>query len=277
MTLGMRVAGREDVRTMLDWAHGEGWNPGLDDAEAFLAADPAGFFVAGRDGAPVAAISVVNHSRDFAFLGLYICKPEFRGQGIGFALWKHALDHAGSRSVGLDGVAAQEANYGKSGFARYGATVRLEGQIAPAAGPSIRDFREDDMPAALRLDLRANGYSRVAFLTAWLRPTETRQTVVFSDRSDPAGFATIRRCRTGAKVGPIVAPDADAGMALLRAAADRLPSDPLIVDVPSDNPEFADRLRGLGFTETFATARMYRGTPARPSDQLMAVATMELG
>ncbi|MCB1350353.1 MAG: GNAT family N-acetyltransferase, partial [Maritimibacter sp.] len=87
----MRVARADEIGTVLDWAAAEGWNPGLDDAAAFFAADPEGFFVTERDGAPVAAISVVNHAPDMAFLGLYLCRPEWRGQGIGFALWQHAL------------------------------------------------------------------------------------------------------------------------------------------------------------------------------------------
>ena len=34
-----------DLNMVLDWAGEEGWNPGLEDAEAFLASDPDGFFL----------------------------------------------------------------------------------------------------------------------------------------------------------------------------------------------------------------------------------------
>ena len=106
-----RTATLRDLSLILDWAADEGWNPGLDDAEAFFAADPAGFFVAvDEQDNPVASISVVNHTDDFAFLGLYIVRKEFRGRGIGLGLWKHALQHAGARTVGLDGVEAQQDN-----------------------------------------------------------------------------------------------------------------------------------------------------------------------
>lgn len=95
----IRLMRPDDLSRVLDWAADEGWNPGLDDAAAFLASDPEGFFVTEADGAPVAAISVVNHSPDFAFLGLYLCQPAWRGRGIGLRLWTHALTHAG----GADG------------------------------------------------------------------------------------------------------------------------------------------------------------------------------
>ncbi|MEO0387662.1 MAG: GNAT family N-acetyltransferase, partial [Pseudomonadota bacterium] len=111
-----RTAPRDALDTMLDWAAAEGWNPGLDDAAAFFAADPDGFFVTLDDaGQPVAAISVVNHTPTFAFLGLYIVRPSDRGRGNGLALWRHALAHAGPRSIGLDGVEAQQDNYAASG------------------------------------------------------------------------------------------------------------------------------------------------------------------
>ena len=272
-----RVAGIGDVRTMLDWAEAEGWNPGLDDAEAFLAADPSGFFIAQVDGAPVAAISVVNHSDAFAFLGLYICRREFRGQGIGFALWKHALDHAGSRTVGLDGVAAQEANYAKSGFVRSGATVRYEGCIEPLDATIVRDLQPTDVPAILKLDADANKFSRTAFLAAWLTPTNLRKSVVLSSGPALTGFATIRRCHAGVKIGPVVAPDPETAFALMRAVLLRLPSTRVIADVPSGNTAFSTLLAREGFSETFATARMYRGRGPSQSAALMAIATMELG
>ena len=66
--LSCRTATLPEVVQMLDWAAEEGWNPGIDDAAAFYAADPEGFFVAEVDGQPVAAISVVNHSDAHAFL-----------------------------------------------------------------------------------------------------------------------------------------------------------------------------------------------------------------
>ncbi|GAA3096809.1 hypothetical protein GCM10017687_04270 [Streptomyces echinatus] len=98
------------------WAAAEGWNPGLSDGPAFFAQDPDGFFLGRIDGEPVSAISVVNHGPDYAFLGCYLVRPDLRGHGHGLTTWKTALAHAGSRTVGLDGVVAQQDNYRQSGF-----------------------------------------------------------------------------------------------------------------------------------------------------------------
>jgi GNAT superfamily N-acetyltransferase len=267
-----------ELALVLDWAAAEGWNPGLEDAAAFRAADPDGFFVTERDGAPVAAISVVNLDPGFAFLGLYICRPEWRGQGIGMALWQHALRHAGNRTIGLDGVAAQQANYAKSGFARTGATRRLEGTVGHEDSADIRRMTPADLPALLALDETANGYARPAFLSAWVQPLETRRTLVLEEAGSAAGFATIRRCRSGAKIGPIVAPDAAAALRLIRAAAGLFPdTGPVIVDVPDSNLALGQLLDEAGMVETFATARMYKGASPRAASILHAPATLELG
>ncbi|WP_368074483.1 GNAT family N-acetyltransferase [Celeribacter baekdonensis] len=79
--MNLRSAEPQDLVRVLDWARAEGWNPGLDDASAFWGADGDGFFVAEVEDQIVAAISVVNHDADFAFLGLYLCLPAFRGAG----------------------------------------------------------------------------------------------------------------------------------------------------------------------------------------------------
>ena len=274
-----RTATLDELRLALDWAAAEGWNPGRGDAAAFHAADPDGFFVAEVAGAPVAAISVVNHSDSFAFLGLYLCRPEYRGQGIGYGLWQHALVHAGGRTVGLDGVAAQEANYAKSGFVRTGATMRFVGKLPPQTHSDIRAMSPSDLHDLAALDAAANGITRPAFLNAWLTETETRKTVVLGDSGAITGFATARLCRDGVKIGPIVAPRTEDALALAKAALARLATGPTetAIDLPEANSALTSELGALGFANTFTTARMYRGPAPTTGPNLHAIATMELG
>lgn len=262
-----------ELDLILDWAGSEGWNPGLDDAGAFWGADPAGFFLARVDGQPAAAVSVVNHSDDFAFLGLYICHPEFRGQGIGLAVWTAALAHAGGRTVGLDGVPDQQANYVASGFAHAGETTRFVGHVP--AQPFGRPLHPDDMPALLAWDVRATGIARAGFLTTWLQGSDTRRTLVVGAQGYPRAMATGRRCRDGIKIGPLRAQDPQTALSLIGALAG---GQQVMVDVHSSSPELATALRDAGFTAGFQTARMYRGQPpATDPARCEAVATLELG
>jgi len=273
----LRTATPDEIETMLDWAAAEGWNPGLDDAGAFRAADPEGFFVAELDGAPVAAISVVNHSDDFAFLGFYICRPAFRGKGIGYRLWQHGLRHAGTRTVGLDGVADQEENYARSGFVRTGASLRLEGALDGQPAADVRPVEASDLDGIDKLDAAVNGYARRAFLSTWLEATPTRRSFVLQTDQGFSGFATLRRCRDGVKIGPVVAGSTGEVILLVRAGLAAMPSEKVILDLPSANEALHQHLLAKGFSQTFATARMFRGTAPQSGPLLQAIATMELG
>ena len=276
----IRVMQLADLDRVLGWAAAEGWNPGLADASAFLAADPQGFFVAERDGQPVAAISVVNHDPQLAFLGLYLCQPAFRGQGIGFGLWAHAMAHAAGRTVGLDGVAAQQANYAKSGFLLNGATLRLQGRIpafGPLSAPALRPAEPRDFAALAGLDRAANGYDRTAFLTGWTTASPSRHTLLAEQAGGITGFATGRMCQSGCKIGPIIGPDTNTAMALICALAARLGTDLVTVDIPAGNVALLAELSTMGFSETFRTARMYRGAAPVAGAHLQAIGTMELG
>jgi GNAT superfamily N-acetyltransferase len=112
----IRKASRREWDIAVDWAAREGWNPGLHDADSFYASDPDGFLPGFLDDEPIASISVVRYNTEFGFLGFYIVKPDYRGQGYGIQLWNEALKHLPSQNIGLDGVVAQQENYKKSGF-----------------------------------------------------------------------------------------------------------------------------------------------------------------
>jgi GNAT superfamily N-acetyltransferase len=261
----------DDLSTVLGWAREEGWNPGLDDAPAFLAADPQGFFLAELAGQPAAAISVVNHDAAQAFLGLYICRPAFRGQGVGFTLWQHALEHAGMRAVGLDGVPDQQENYARSGFRRMGRTIRFRGQVA-GARTGVRAAGPEDLPGLIAADRAAVGHARDRFAQRWFKGTATRRTLLGA----AGGFATFRQCHEGIKIGPFQAPDKAAALDLLAGRPEGWQG-PLFVDVP-EGSALQGLVEDLGFEPVFQTARMVRGIPPAASPpEFHAVATLELG
>ncbi len=266
-----RNATEPEVGLMLDWAAAEGWNPGVDDAAAFYAADPDGFFLACENDAPVAAISVVNHNDNYAFLGLYIVRPSDRGRGIGFALWQHALEHAGDRIVGLDGVPEQQANYAASGFQHAGATTRFSERVEPEVSKGIRIAVQNDIAALIDREAEASGARKPEYLTAWFRETVNRKTLI-----DRGGFLTIRKCREGAKIGPLVAADATSALRLIRHAASVF-GDTIIIDVPDRCEALTQLCRELQLIPVFETARMYRSGTMTGAGDFYAVATLELG
>lgn len=267
-----------DLDTVLDWAADEGWNPGLDDASAFLAADPDGFLIRKLAGRPVSAISVVNHSDSFAFLGLYLCHPDFRGHGHGLTIWRAGLAHAGGRTIGLDGVPAQEANYARSGFIRHGGAARFTAECDLARAGATRPVLTADIPALLEREMRTTGVDASRFHDAWFRDTPTRRTLLLEDAHGLAGYGTVRACRVGTKIGPFHARDEKTAGLLLGDLAATFDARAVSLDVPQAAIGLRSLLEGAGFRPSFSTARMYKGAPppSRP-DGFRSVATLELG
>ena len=143
-----RLATRGEVALILDWAAAEGWNPGLDDTAACHAADPAGFLVAERNGAPVVAVSVVNHSADVAFLGLYLCKARVARSGCGVSAvaarpcpCRGAVGRAG-RGCGATGQLCQIRICPHRGHAALAGAVGSKGRRRRAPGHVRRRSRD---------------------------------------------------------------------------------------------------------------------------------------
>ena len=268
-----RVMTLADLEMVIGWAADEGWNPGIDDAAAYFAADDQGFFLAEVEGQPVAAISVVNHTAELSFLGLYLCRPEFRGQGIGYALWTHALQHAGTRTVGLDAVEAQRANYEASGFVSHSETQRFRGQVERKTATDVRPVRSGDLNAMTELEAKASGYAKAALMAAWTDDTATRKTLVLDGEE---GFVTIRACGTGHKIGPLVATTHKDALTLLHAAAD-IAKGPFEIDVPDDAKDLMRYCQHHDMEVAMTTTRMYRGPAMQPGPLPRAIATLELG
>src|SRR5829696_7465537 len=179
----IRPASRHEFDLALQWAAQEGWNPGLSDADCFYAADPEGFLLALRDGEPVASISVVRYGSDFGFLGLYIVRPELRGRGYGHQLWQAGMARLEGRTVGLDGVVAQQENYRRSGFSLAHRNIRYGGQpgIEGPQDTRIRSVEGELLDAVLAYDRVFFPALREDFLRCWLEPNRHAARVFIED------------------------------------------------------------------------------------------------
>lgn len=272
---------RHELDLAADWAAAEGWNPGLRDAEAFWLADPEGFWLAELSGKPIACISVVRHGPEFGFLGFYIVQPAFRGQGHGLALWNAGLHHLGTRCVGLDGVVAQQANYRRYGFDLAWRNIRF-GSATPAPpdmprGVQVLAAAEVPFAAIEAFDRACFGAPRAAFLRAWLATPGHVALAVVRD-GVLAGYAVLRPCREGSKVGPLFAADEPAARALLASVLARAPGGPVFLDVPETNAAAVALAQQAGMAPVFETARMYRGRPPEVvAARIFGITTFELG
>lgn len=267
----VRAMRADEVGQAVEWAAREGWNPGRDDHRAFLSQDADAFLMAEEAGRMRACISAARYGADFGFIGFYIAAPEARGQGLGLAVWQAAMARLAGRSIGLDGVVAQQTNYRKSGFALAWNNARYVGKVAPGSAlPAAASVPFNDLVA---YDAACFGVARPDFLRAWIDGPE-RVALVLPGLS---GFAVARPGREGARVGPLFADDAAGAAALLAGLAAGMPG-PLVLDVPEDNPAAVALARGAGMEKVFETARMYAGPPpAMARERLFGVTSLEFG
>ena len=264
----------------VDWAAAEGWNPGLHDAECFFRADPDGFLVGLLGDIPVSIISVVRYGSSFGFLGFYIVKPEYRGQGFGIRIWNAGLERLKGRSIGLDGVVDQQDNYRRSGFNYAYRNIRYQGtggsgDVSDNRLVSLRDLSFNEI---LSYDRPFFPDDRTVFLKGWIdQPDATALGMVESGQL--LGYGVLRPCQSGYKVGPLFADEpslAETLFAALRGHAEE--GVPVFLDTPEVNLQAIDLAERHGMTVVFETARMYSGKqPDLPLNRLYGVTTFELG
>ena len=269
----------DEIALAVDWAAAEGWNPGLADAACFAIPDAQGFFVGEIDGEPVATVSCINYGDRFAFLGFYIVRERFRGAGHGLRIWNAAIAHAGPRVIGLDGVVAQQDNYKRSGFQLAYANIRYGGVVAAPPRPPAEVVALDKIPFAIveADDATVFPAARSAFLRAWINASGHMGRALLRD-GRLAAWGVIRPCRTGYKIGPLVADDRAAADAVVQALVGSAGGGEVFLDVPAINREAIALAETLGLKPAFETARMYTGTIAPLHiDRVFGVTSFELG
>jgi GNAT superfamily N-acetyltransferase len=277
MTPEIRQLNFSEVADLLLWARAEGWNPGIDDAAPFHAADPEGFLGLFVDGRMAVGICALTSGPDFGFVGLYICHPDFRGRGLGRMLWDAGIARLGNRTIGLDGVPAQQENYGRMGFVPAYRTWRHSGRYAPASvDPAVVAIDAALFAQISAFDRRHYPGPRLEFLAAWLDAPRIARAIVRDGRVVACGV--IRRCHDGHKIGPLFADSVADAIAVFAALCAQSNGETVSIDVPELAATFSGHLAALGFEKGFDTMRMYRGAePNIDMAGVFGITTLELG
>jgi GNAT superfamily N-acetyltransferase len=268
-----------EVETAIDWAAREGWNPGLADAACFYTIDPNGFLMGVLDGRPIARVSMPIYDDDFAFCGLYIVDPTFRGQGYGLKLTEASLDYIGDRNAGLDGVEAMAAKYARLGYKRAHRSTRYAytPQRAVRADPAILPLAQIPFAKLAAYD-RAHFFApRERFLERWIaQPRSTA--LAYVDGGELKGYGVLRKCRTGYKIGPLFADAPEIAETLYGALCNHAVGEQVLIDIPEPNAAGLKLAAKLEMRSDFACERMYlRGDPGLPLDRIYGITSFEAG
>ncbi|MDF1655414.1 MAG: GNAT family N-acetyltransferase [Coxiellaceae bacterium] len=269
-----------EVHTAIDWANNEGWNPGLHDAETFYQADPNGFFCGKIDDKIVAVGAAVKYSADFAFFGLYIVDESYRGQGYGMALTQARLEYTEGCNRGLDGVLENVGTYAKIGFTFSYTNQRYQlEQAIDDIRPDSRvvDLAQVPFEQVLAYDRHCFAAPREAFLRAWCTQPDSHA-VAWQENGELKGYAVMRRCVSGYKIGPLFADNFDVADALFQTLCSQVDQGPVVLDVPDTNAAALQLVKKHYMNLVFETARMYTGEqPELDLARVYGVTTFEIG
>ncbi len=271
---------RDDINIAIDWAAIEGWNPGLYDAECFYSTDPNGFFLGELNNEPIATISAVKYGDSFGFIGFYIVKPEYRGQGFGIQIWKTAMNYLHGQNVGLDGVITQQDNYKLSGFKLAYRNIRYEGICDGQSSKNVHIVNLSDLPFETidSYDSQFFPDNRSTFIKSWITLPESIALGIFQDHK-LLGYGVIRKCLNGYKIGPLFANSSEFAESLFLAlTASVKQSEPVFLDIPEINEEAIALAENHNMKPVFETARMYTvSCPQTPLNRVFGITSFELG
>ncbi len=208
---------------------GEGRMP-TTDYKLFYNTDPDGSFIGQLDGKTIGCISMLKYGDKFAVLGTYIVLKEFRGNGYGLALFKHAMESVPtSCNIGLDSVPGNNLLYHKWGFVDTFAIRRAQVDIPRALEkldsfncPSdvlVQSASAVDFNKLSAYDSEVFGAPHHLFLQGLLDGPNTITMAATNQNGDVVGFVAARKMiipEEGWKLAPLFADNAQIASVLLK-------------------------------------------------------------
>jgi GNAT superfamily N-acetyltransferase len=265
--LTIRQMSAADVLAGMRLKEQNGWNQLEMDWHRLLALQPDGCFVALWDGRAVGTACTTVFDT-VGWLSMVLVDSSQRGQGIGTALVRHALDFldsAGVQSIRLDATAAGRPIYEKLGFTPDYRLARYEG-ILPAGDPteaveSIDHQHAEHVDQLVAWDRLLTGTNRAKFLSQLLGEwPEAVRIVRHADKI--TGYLTIRPGSAALQIGPCLATPT-AGPALFMDAVHRFAGRYACIDIPTANVPARAMAETMGLRVQRHLLRMSRGEPVR--------------
>ena len=279
--LTIRPMRRDDIPLGLELCRAARWNQLEADWRRLLAIEPGGLFVCEADGRPCATASTTSYGTQSGWIGMLLVHADFRRRGIGTAMIQRCIETLEAKrieSIKLDATDQGRPVYRKIGFRDERPIVRYAGAVPPGATPhrGVRPMAAADWPAVAALDRPAFGADRLRLLR---RLAEDGRAVVARGAEGLRGFGFSRPGHDAAFLGPVVAADAEAALAVVETLLADLPEGQVFWDV------LADHRAAVGMAESFGLAvdrrltRMVLGEKMNPGEVglVYGAAGFELG
>jgi GNAT superfamily N-acetyltransferase len=264
-----------------------GWNQTAEDWMRFLDADEGGCFIAEVDGTVRGTVTTITYEKRFAWVGMVLVDPEYRGKGLGTKLLEIAIEHllnARITSIKLDATPQGKPIYEKLGFQceyeieRWILKRTLETSARPDENVSRNAVSGQVLEMILAEDREIFGADRSQLLIS-LRQGAPELTGAVLENATLRGSAFGRRGSFADHLGPWMAKDMKAASKLLKSFIASSRREMLLVDRLKSNVIAGDLLRSMGFEHSRALTRMYLGANEHPgrTGNLCAIMGPEFG
>ena len=271
---------REDISAGMRLKDIASWNQTPADWEHFLASSPEGCFVAESAGSVVGTATTIVYEGRFAWIGMVLVDPEFRGQGIGTRLLEKAIEHldtCGVPTMKLDATPQGKPIYEKLGFVSEYEIERWmlkrppgKARAQASAHPNLDD--------TLEIDREVFGADRGALLRS-LANGAPDFTLAVRQQGELAGYAFGRRGSRADHLGPWMARNEATARQLLEEFLRCSARETVFVDCLKSNPWAQALPASKGFEYSRPLTRMFRGANAHPGrpELLCAILGPEFG
>jgi GNAT superfamily N-acetyltransferase len=265
-----------------------GWNQTAGDWERFLEASPEGCFVAEIEGKVCGTATTISYEDRFAWVGMVLVDPEYRGRGMGTSLLERAIEYLDDLKIDtikLDATPQGKPIYEKLGFVSEYEIERWVLRRAPmdvakktSSAGSSNKASTALLEGVLESDRVIFGADR-SFLLNSLHREAPEFTFSTGETRDLDGYMFGRRGAFADHLGPWVAKDELTASKLLEVFLSQSDREVVLVDALKSNVIIGDLLRSQRFTFSRPLTRMYRGRNAFPgkTDKLCAILGPEFG
>jgi len=246
----------EDFKAAAAIANEEFWNESEHDAIPYLSIDPDVFFVGELKGEIIAAICGVKYS-NYAHIGLYLMKKEYRGKGYGLKLFEKAMEHVkGTKLIGLDAAPEQVKNYEKWGFKIHGKGLGFKRKAEGVRSKNHIDIKDVSFSQLVEYDEKCFGESRSNLLKALISQEGYYGLGLVKER-ELKGYGFLRKTLNGYKIGTFVADDKETTEEILSGLQSLVAGEEVCIDTLENNTEMQEVMKKQEWTERMFFYRMY--------------------
>jgi GNAT superfamily N-acetyltransferase len=244
-----------------------GWNQTSDDWKRFLETSPDGCFVAEVDGQVCGTVTTISFENRFAWIGMVLVDPEYRGRGIGTRLLERAIEHLDKLripAIKLDATPQGKPLYEKLHFqseyeiGRWALRRTLSESAKESSSSECDSLGSGLLESIFAADREIFGADRSSLLRS-LHESAPQLTMGVLNSDSLEGYAFGRQGSFADHLGPWMAKDAATARNLLELFLARSAREVVVVDCLNANSFAGDLLKSFGFCYSRPLTRMYRG------------------